>query len=41
MNLNNDVSLSPNATGWVYSSQALASSGFFNTTFSSSEGLMT
>lgn len=41
LTLNNDISALPNANGWVYSYQPLSSTGAFNTSFSSSAGLMT
>jgi hypothetical protein len=40
MTLNNDISASAGANGWVYSSIPMSSTGDFNTSFSSSGGLM-
>ena len=41
MTLNNDVSATANANGWVYSYQSLANTGDFSTVFSNSAGKMT
>lgn len=41
MTLNNDVSATAQANGWVYSYQTLTNNGDFNTIFSSSAGVMT